>query len=178
MDLAPLVAILGTAVACALVVRWRAARAAAARSRRARSVGRAAVDGERAAVPLLRAAGYRVVGEQVRHAMTVTVDGTDYDAGLRCDYLVERDGTRWVAEVKTGDAAPSLANPATRRQLLEYQVAYGVDGVVLVDADAGEIHAVRFALAPPAAPGSTWRSFTLGAVTGAVALAAGAWWLG
>lgn len=136
----------GIAIAIAVVVvaRWIAARG---RSRSARRVGRIAVEGERAGAALLRRAGYQVVGHQVAHELEVEVDGERYAARLRCDYLVERDGQSWVAEIKTGDAAPSLTNPATRRQLLEYQVAYGVTGVVLVDATAGTVHEVRFDLA-------------------------------
>jgi hypothetical protein len=108
--------------------------------------GRRAVAGERRGAELLRAAGYEVLEAQVAHEVTVIVDGEPYSAGLRCDYLVERDGLTWVAEIKTGEEAPSLTNPATRRQLLEYQVAYGVTGVVLVDATAGTVHEVCFEL--------------------------------
>ena len=63
---------------------------------------------------------------------------------LRADLLVERGGRRYVAEVKTGEAAPSLATAATRRQLLEYLIAYRVDGVLLVDAERGSVHEVEF----------------------------------
>ena len=48
-----------------------------------------------------------------------------------------------MAEVKTGTYAPRLETAATRRQLLEYGVAFDVDGVLLVDADVGEIRLVE-----------------------------------
>ncbi len=77
-----------------------------------------------------------------------------------------------VAEVKTGERAPSLTTAATRRQLLEYAVAYGADGVLLVDPEAGAIREVDFALAvapapptPPATHPTRW--FLLGALAGA-----------
>jgi len=151
--------------------------AARARSRRARRVGRVAADGELAGAVLLERAGFAVIDRQVRHALTVTVDDDAYDAGLRCDYLVERDHERWVAEIKTGTDAPSLANPATRRQLLEYQVAYAAVGVVLVDATAGTLHRVRFALDVAAAP-PRWPLFALGLALGAAATATGVALLG
>jgi hypothetical protein len=53
---------------------------------------------------------------------------------------------RYIAEVKTGRAAVRLDTAATRRQLLEYRVAFDVDGVLLVDAEAGEIRLVEFPL--------------------------------
>ena len=49
-----------------------------------------------------------------------------------------------MAEVKTGISAPLLTNAATRRQLLEYCVAYQVDSVLLVDVDAQAIREVTF----------------------------------
>ena len=174
MDALHLAVPAGTVAIVLAVGRWRSRLAAAARSRRARAVGRAAVDGERAAAGLLADAGYQLVAAQVRHVLEVTVDDETYDAGLRCDYLVERAGQRWVAEVKTGAQAPSLANPATRRQLLEYQLAFAAVGVVLVDVDAGALHEVRFAV-PAATPRrlgwAVGAGFVLGAITAAGALA-------
>jgi hypothetical protein len=68
------------------------------------------------------------------------------DAELRADYLVEARGELLVAEVKTGEAAPSLATAATRRQLLEYHVAFAADGVLLVCPERGAIHRIEFPL--------------------------------
>ena len=174
MDALHLAVAAGTVAIAIAVGRWRGRRAAAVRSRRARAVGRAAVDGERAAAGLLADAGYHVVAAQVRHVLEVTVDDQAYDAGLRCDYLVERAGQRWVAEVKTGAHAPSLANPATRRQLLEYQLAFAAVGVVLVDVDANALHEVRFAV-PAATPQrlglAVGAGFVLGAIVTAGAIA-------
>ena len=77
---------------------------------------------------------------------------------MRADFVVVRRGRRYVAEVKTGQAAPDIAAPATRRQLLEYRCAFGVDGVLLVDAEAGRVHAVDFALPPAAAAAASLRA--------------------
>ncbi|HVY49066.1 MAG TPA: hypothetical protein VHB21_24420, partial [Minicystis sp.] len=92
------------------------------------------------------ARGYRVLGRQVRRRYGVRVDGAEHAVDLRADYVVEHEGARFVAEVKTGRLAPRLDTPATRRQLLEYRVAFEVDGVLLVDAEAGRVHAVEFPL--------------------------------
>jgi hypothetical protein len=76
----------------------------------------------------------------------ITCDGIDHAVELRADLIVEKGGARFVAEAKTGAAAPRLTTAATRRQLLEYLIAYQVDGVLLVDAEAEEIHCVEFPL--------------------------------
>jgi Holliday junction resolvase-like predicted endonuclease len=116
---------------------WRATWQAKRRAARAEA-------GEEGAAELLRRAGFRIVAKQARTRWAPLVDGEPHETELRADYLVEARGELLVAEVKTGDAAPSLATAATRRQLLEYHVAFAVDGVLLVCPERGKIHRVEF----------------------------------
>ena len=144
-----LVAALVAAVLLALV---QTARLAYTRwlPRRRLEVARAAgADGERRAEPVLVSLGYAIVARQAPVTYDVALDGEPCAIALRADFLVERDGRRFVAEVKTGRHAPRLETPATRRQLLEYRVAFDVDGVLLVDVDAGRVHSLEFP-SPPA----------------------------
>jgi hypothetical protein len=90
-----------------------------------------------------------VIEEQCCLDWTFACDGEPVTVELRCDAVVARDGRRLVAEVKTGERAPSLTTAATRRQLLEYAVAYRADGVLLVDPEGGHIHEVDFDIAEP-----------------------------
>jgi hypothetical protein len=136
-----LAAVLAAWLLIVLAARWY--RAAAASSRARRRAARA-LAGEHEAEPLLADHGYRIVGRQLPLRWTIAVDGEPCDIDLRVDFIVERDARRFVAEVKTGRAAPAIANAATRRQLLEYLVAYRVDSVLLVDADAGSVTEVEF----------------------------------
>lgn len=148
-----LVLVTATVAAVLLVValgRWLAARG---RSRVARRRAGLALAGERRAEGLLAAAGFTVLDRQVAHLWHIAVDDAVHEAALRCDFVVARDGERWVAECKTGEVAPRLTTAATRRQLLEYQVAYAACGVALVDATAGTVQEVRFSL-----PDSSTRS--------------------
>src|SRR5262249_39961800 len=108
-----------------------------------------AAAGEERAEKLLRKAGYRVEARQATRRWAVLVDGAPHEVTLRADFVVARGRRRFVAEVKTGDDAPEIAAPATRRQLLEYRCAFGVDGVLLVDAEERRVHAVDFALPTP-----------------------------
>jgi type II secretory pathway pseudopilin PulG len=113
-------------------------------SRRARRRAGRAVAGEDDAAGMLREAGYKIVARQARTWWTPLVDGEPYETEVRADYLVEADGELLVAEVKTGDEAPQLSTAATRRQLLEYHVAFEADGVLLVCPERGAIHRVDF----------------------------------
>jgi hypothetical protein len=100
--------------------------------------------GERGARKLLRRLGYRVLEEQPTQPLRLLLDGQPVDYAVRADLLVRRRRRTYVAEVKTGEAAPDPATAATRRQLLEYAVAYPVDGVLLVDMEQGLVREVSW----------------------------------
>jgi hypothetical protein len=119
---------------------WRRRRRLGVRFARARQ-------GESRARELLEARGYAVLDAQLTRSYTLSIDGQGVVVPLRADYLVERDGLSFVAEAKTGAHAPQIRTPATRRQLLEYRIAYDVDGVLLVDAEKERVHVVRFPFA-------------------------------
>ncbi|MEZ4232272.1 MAG: hypothetical protein R3B89_24050 [Polyangiaceae bacterium] len=99
---------------------------------------------ERGALPFLEAQGFFIEAVQARTHYRLLVDGEPEDIELRVDFIVRKRGRRFAADVKTGAEAPRLRNPATRRQLLEYQLAYEVDGVLLVDMEGKAIRCVQF----------------------------------
>jgi hypothetical protein len=144
--------------------------------RRARLRGKRAIRGERDAEKLLRSLGYTIEARQPPAVWTVVCEGTSHDIALRADLLVRRGRARFVAEVKTGEAAPRLTTGATRRQLLEYRVAYDVDGVLLVDMEAGRVMDVEFPLAR-ARPGARLAPVVAALLTGAGLGFAAATWL-
>ncbi|MCA9642831.1 MAG: hypothetical protein H6718_18510 [Polyangiaceae bacterium] len=99
---------------------------------------------ERGAHGFLEAEGYFIEAVQARTHYRLLVDGDAEDIELRVDFIVRKHGQRFAADVKTGNDAPRVRNPATRRQLLEYQLAYEVDGVLLVDMEARAVRCVQF----------------------------------
>jgi hypothetical protein len=133
--------LLGAALVLAAAFGWILQRTLRRRRLRAQ-VLRAQVDEQRA-VGLLRRAGFRVYGQQVQRTYAVSVDGEPHKATVRADLLAARGRRRYVVEVKTGKVArPTLAT--TRRQLLEYLLAFGVDGVMLADMERSRLHRVEF----------------------------------
>lgn len=131
---------------------------------------RHALEAETRAPALLRELGYEVLGAQVNASYVVTLDATPIHVPLRADFVVARAGLTFVAEVKSGKLAPKLTSSSTRRQLLEYLVAFGVNGVLLVDADSRRVHEVVF---PSAAnsrlrAGHSQRTFVLAVAVVAV----------
>lgn len=136
-----LVVVVFTAVAAIVVWHfaarhWRTAR----RRKRAYRARR----GELVARDLLEQWGFTVLAAQVPAVCEYWCDGRMLEASLRADYLVERRSRRYVAEVKTGSVVTSLDHAPTRRQLLEYQIAYRTEGVLLVNVERGELQNVRF----------------------------------
>lgn len=99
---------------------------------------------ESRAVAVLSRQGYDVIGTQVEGTYSLQIDGTAQTVSLRADLLVERDHRRYVAEVKSGKLAPSITNATTRRQLLEYRLAFEVSGVLLVDGNTELVHRIEF----------------------------------
>ena len=134
------------AVVVALVQTLRLWWRSFSRRRTLRQRARHAATGEVRAELLLAERGYEVEARQVAGQVSLTVDDRPVTAGVRADLVVRRGGRRWVAEVKTGSLAPSITHPATRRQLLEYSLAFETAGMLLVDVDAGRVEEVRFRL--------------------------------
>lgn len=156
----------GFALAIVLLRAWLKARTASFRARRRAD---RALRGEDAAVDLLERAGYRIEARQVGTRWPIRVGGEEVEIALRADYLVRRGGRRWVAEVKTGEQAPSLSHAPTRRQILEYRHAFDVDGALLVEPERGAVTEVHFpheAASPARQERVLW--VTLGAVIGAL----------
>jgi len=150
---------------------WLRGRVEAGRAKRARTLGR---KGERDAKRLLKRAKYRIEREQPTGRLGYVVDGEAREAVLRPDFLVRRGKRRYVADAKAGADATDLAKRGSRRQLLEYALAFpDADGVLLVDTERGQVHEVAFpgvhgrrARRDPVAP------FVLGLMCGAGAAVA------
>lgn len=116
---------------------WRVRR----RIARHRKLGR---KGEARAIALLEKAGYTIEAEQASSHLEVEVDGVVETWLVRADFIVSRRGARFVAETKGGETSASVGTAATRRQLLEYTLAFDTDGILLVDAARGAVHTVAF----------------------------------
>ena len=151
-----LAALFVVAAIVAIVQTFRVAWARIRVRRRLRFQTRRAQEGETRAATIVQNLGYTILGSQVVVSYPVWIDEEDGASAerrgqtrevtitLRADYLVSIRGRRYVAEVKTGKLATRIDTSATRRQLLEYRVAFGVDGVLLVDAETERVHIVRF----------------------------------
>lgn len=173
----PLEELLAAAAVAALLLLVLAVRRAGAVGRRLRAQSIRAAWGEDRAETLLQGAGWGIEGRQVSQRYDLAVDGAKVSVLMRADFIVRRRGRRYVAEVKTGKLAPRIETSSTRRQLLEYRVAFGVDGVLLVDAESSRISLVEFPLGGVVTRGRSplWWAITLGLLSIAASLLHGPW---
>ncbi len=152
---------------------WLRGGAERRRAARARRLGKT---GERDAARLLKRAGYRVLAEQASGAVVFEVDGETRTAHLRPDFVFTRGGRRYVADAKAGADATKLGQRGTRRQLLEYALAFPDHTVLLVDTEHGRIQEVRFPRLAPAVQTGRLLAFGIGLVVGGTAVAVAASW--
>jgi hypothetical protein len=99
---------------------------------------------EEEAENLLKRHGYNIIGKKVRANVITNVDGQDHLGYVVCDYLVQKGKKTFVAEVKSGQVGIDPTEPATRRQLLEYDYVYKPDGLLLVNMLDQKIYQVKF----------------------------------
>ena len=99
--------------------------------------------GEKASMKLLEKNGYKILEEQIKLEGFLLVDEALRKFELRPDLLVEKDGIRYIAEIKTGEVA-NPSNRNTRRQLHEYSYYSGHDVILLVDPTKKSIKKISF----------------------------------
>jgi hypothetical protein len=115
------------------------------RRRRTRARATGGTRGERRGERLLTEAGYQIMERQPRRSAAVRCGRERVSYEVRADVLVARGGRVYVAEIKSGALVADVRHGPTRRQLLEYELAFAVDGVLLVDALRDEVHEICFA---------------------------------
>ena len=166
---------LGIFLGAWVVSAWRRMR----ERKRAREYNQRGQRAERRAAELLEVEGYSIVARQLRTTYSVELEGATQEVPLIVDFVVQRRGERFAAEVKTGASATGLEHAETRRQLLEYQLALGSNRVLLVDPEHRKITTVAFPLLhqAPAATTGPHRLPLIGVAAAILLLGAAAAWL-
>lgn len=101
---------------------------------------------EIAAIRFLEDRGYTITGMQEKKTIVTWVDKTPHYNNLRVDFIAHKKGKVYIAEVKTGQTAPHPTLADTRRQLLEYYLAYQPDGILLVDMEKQALREIAFSV--------------------------------
>ena len=135
-----------TVVVALLIMWWRATH----RQGRENALrGRIARDAETRAELLLEKLGYSIIDRQVQGSFSFFIDDERIETKCRADLLVAHAGQRYLAEVKSGSTGTDPTHPSTRRQRLEYYMAFDVDGILLVDMHREWVREVAFDMTSP-----------------------------
>jgi len=94
------------------------------------------------AAKLLSAKGYTVLGEQVPAEIRLRIDGAETRSTIHVDFVARKGGRLFAADSKSGAAVESPGRAEVRRQLLEYCLAFGCDGGLLVDMENRRVREV------------------------------------
>lgn len=101
---------------------------------------------EKEAARFLRSKGFYVLKSQPEISYCIWEDGAEKQINITPDYLVEKNGQRYLVEVKSGKQAPGVSYAPTRRQLLEYVVASQTKGIYLLDMENKQLKQINFDL--------------------------------
>ena len=99
--------------------------------------------GEGIAVKLLNKEGYEIIEEQVFFSGFLFEDNQKVEYLVKPDFIVKKNGEKFIAEVKTG-ASALIQNRNTRRQILEYSHLSQNKTVLLVDIENKKIKKIDF----------------------------------
>jgi Holliday junction resolvase len=99
---------------------------------------------EKDAEKLLQKKGYAIVDIQKSKPILITIGDKIHRYLIRIDYLVRKKGKVYVVEVKSGEKNPYITNRETRRQMLEYYLAYQPNGIILLNMRNKSISEVKF----------------------------------
>ncbi|TAJ08211.1 hypothetical protein DMA11_21350 [Marinilabiliaceae bacterium JC017] len=92
----------------------------------------------------LKSKGYSIIDYQSTYQHKYMEDGKVQFADIQPDYIVKKNGKKYIVEVKSGTQAISARNQSTRRQLLEYDYAVENDGIFLLDMENRQLKLIQF----------------------------------
>jgi hypothetical protein len=83
---------------------------------------------------------------KVRPSVTVQmeIDGKNYPFELKSDFLVSRGGRRYLVRIRRDGKQARLQSKLWRGTHLRDALAFGADGILVLNVEKGTLHQVRF----------------------------------
>lgn len=101
---------------------------------------------EQKAEKWLKRNGFKIIERQQSKPLVIKAGAKHHRYQIRIDFLVKKSGRTYVVEVKSGSQNRYITNRETRRQLLEYFLAYQPDGIILFDMENKKFSEIKFIL--------------------------------
>jgi len=106
--------------------------------------GRALDKGTSRAVQLLEEAGYQVLALKPSVEVRMEIDGRNNSFELQSDYLVDREGRRYLVCLHRDDKPVRLQSKVWRNALLRDVLAFRVAGIIVLNPDRETVQQVSF----------------------------------
>lgn len=98
---------------------------------------------EKEAESFLQKHGFTIIERQKRAPVITYIDGKSHLSYVQADFIVKKDNRCYVVEVKTGGMADP-AEPIVRRQLLEYDYVFNLDGIIFLNMEQKTLQYIEF----------------------------------
>ena len=92
----------------------------------------------------LKKKGFKILTHNKSYNYSCFENKNEITIKITLDYEVEKNGNKYIVEVKTGKSATTIKNAATRRQILEYATIVPNDGIYLLDMETREMKLIQF----------------------------------
>jgi hypothetical protein len=96
------------------------------------------------AVQFLEEAGYDIVKVKPVISVKMDIDGRPHPFELKGDYLVSKDGRRYLVRLRRDNKAVRLQSKMWRNSLLRDVLAFGAGGILVVNVEKETLQEVRF----------------------------------
>jgi Holliday junction resolvase-like predicted endonuclease len=101
---------------------------------------------EKTAEKWLKRNGFQITEKQQSRPLIIQTGKIRHRYLIRTDFLVRKGGRKYIVEVKSGQKNSHITNRDTRRQLLEYFLAYQSYGIILFDMEHKKFSEIKFLL--------------------------------
>lgn len=115
---------------------------------RARARGRGAGGRREGAADLLRQQGYAIVDARPEVELAIRVDGRARTRRVRADLLATRGRRRYAVRIRGHGGSGRVDDRATRARLLDYALAFRVDGLLVVDPERQRVRTLEVRAGP------------------------------
>jgi len=95
-------------------------------------------------VDLLESVGYKVLTVKPTVEIQMEIEGSSYRFELKNDYLVSRDGRRYLVCIHKDDRGARLQSKVWRNALLRDVLAFRVAGIIVLDMEKETLQQVSF----------------------------------
>ena len=87
---------------------------------------------------------YKIISHNQKFSYFLKQDNSKIKITIETDYLVFKNGKKYIVEVKSGNESPKITNRNTRRQIIEYYSFIKNDGVLLLNMEDKTISEIEF----------------------------------